>query len=424
MSALFGHGATDRRLSVEEVEDICEAALTDLPLDSKRVLVLIPDHTRHAPIALFFRILSDRLLPRVHTLDYLVATGTHAPMEPERLYRHLGLSASEHRQKYARVRLFNHEHHRRDELVAVGTLPGAEVSELTHGLFSEDIPVTINKKATEYDHILIVSPVVPHESVGFAGGNKYFFPGIAGIEVIEKFHWLAAVITNPLINGVKDTPTRKVIDRVAGLVPVPRTCFAFVVDDHQKLACLFAGPPEEAWSRAADYSAELHVKYLDKPVKRVLGLTPPIYEEMWVAGKAMYKLEPIVADGGELVIHGPHIKTVSFVHGKDIARVGYHVRDYFLKQWDRFAEEPMLILAHSTNVKGIGSFENGIEEPRVTVTLATGIARPECEAVNLAFRDVRAIDVERWRHEEDTLVVEEAGQVLYRLREPNASRGP
>jgi nickel-dependent lactate racemase len=416
-SVLNGRAALDRRLAAAEVRDICAATLDPLPLDGKRVLVLIPDHTRHAPIGLFFRVLTDQLLPRVRVLDYLVATGTHAAMEPERLYRHVGLTASEHQQKYPRVRFFNHEHHKRDELVSLGTLSGDEVAELTAGLFAQDIPVTINRKATEYDHILIVSPVVPHEAMGFAGGNKYFFPGIAGLEVVEKFHWLAAVLTNPVINGVKHTPTRRVIDRAVKLLSVPRTCFAFAVDDHHELACLFAGAPEAAWSHAADVSAELHIKYLDRPVKRVLGLTPPIYEELWVAGKAMYKLEPVVADGGELVIHGPHVKAVSFMHGKDIARVGYHVRDYFVKQWDRFAHESKLILAHSTNVKGVGTYEGGVERPRITVSLATSIGERECAAINLAYREASAIDIAKWREDPDTLVVEEAGQVLYRLRE-------
>jgi lactate racemase len=414
---LIGRGLTTEGLHANDVQSICAEALADLPLDGKRVLVLIPDHTRHAPIALFFRVLSDLLLPRVRVLDYMVATGTHAAMEPERLYHHVGLTASEHAQKYARVRFFNHEHQKLDQLISLGTLPGAEVAELTAGLFAQDIPVTINRKATEYDHILIVSPVVPHEAMGFAGGNKYFFPGIAGLDVVEKFHWLAAVITNPVINGVKHTPTRKVIDRVVQFLTVPRTCFAFALDDRHRLACLFAGTPEEAWSQAADYSARLHIKYLDRPVKRVLGLTPPIYEELWVAGKAMYKLEPIVADDGELVIHGPHVKTVSFMHGPSIARIGYHVRDYFVKQWERFKDESKLMLAHSTNVKGIGSFEGGVERPRITVSLATGIPQHECEAINLGFRDVRALDVERWQQDPDTLVVEEAGQVLYRLKE-------
>ena len=414
---VFGHGSMERRLGAQDVKDICAATLAELPLDGKRVLVLIPDHTRHAPIDLFFHVLSDLLLTRVKALDYLVATGTHAVMESERIYRHVGLTASEHQQKYPKIRVFNHQHHKLDELVSLGTLPGDEVAQLTQGLFSQDIPVTINRKATEYDHILIVSPVVPHEAMGFAGGNKYFFPGIAGLDVVEKFHWLAAVITNPVINGVKNTPTRRVIDRVVEFLPTPRTCFAFAIDGRHQLACLFAGAPEAAWSQAADYSARLHIKYLDKPYHRVLGLTPAIYEDVWVAGKAMYKLEPIVADGGELVIHGPHVKAVSFMHGAEIERVGYHVRDYFVKQWERFADESKLILAHSTNVKGVGTFAGGVERPRVTVTLATSIAKRTCDAINLSYRDVHAIDLESWKADKDTLVVEEAGQDLYRLKD-------
>lgn len=416
MSQVFGKGSLERRLTPKEIRQICEETLESLPLDGKKVLVLIPDHTRHAPVDLFFRAISDALLGRVKALDYLVATGTHAAMEPERLYKHVGLTPSEHVQKYGQVQFFNHQHHHLNELVSLGTLPGEEVSRLTNGLFAHDIPITINKKAVEYDHILIVSPVVPHECMGFAGGNKYFFPGIAGLDVVKAFHWLAAVITNPVVNGVKDTATRRVINRVVEFLPTPRTCFAFAVDEHHELACLYGGVPEESWSLAADYSAQLHIKYLDKPVKRVLGLTPPIYEEVWVAGKAMYKLEPIVADGGELVIYGGHIKAVSFMHGHEIERIGYHVRDYFTKQWDRFKDEPKLILAHSTNVRGIGAFENGIERPRIRVTLATGISQELCERINLSYRDLRQIDIERWREDPDTLVVEEAGQVLYRLK--------
>jgi nickel-dependent lactate racemase len=304
------------------------------------------------------------------------------------------------------------------ELTTIGRIPSQEIHDLTKGLFSQDIAVTINRRVLEYDQVLIVSPVVPHEAVGFSGGNKYFFPGIGGVDIIQTFHWLAAIITNPRINGVKDTPTREVINRAASMLHVPTVCFAFAVDEHDRLACLFAGDPGEAWSRAADYSATLHIAYLERPVHRVLGVTPPIYEELWVGGKAMYKLEPVVADGGELIIYGPQIREVSFVHGELIRRVGYHVRDYFVKQWDRFRDEPRLILAHSTNVRGIGEYDESGERPRIAVTLATGIPEEVCRHINLGYRDPRSIDVGAWRRQQgdDLRVVENAGQVLYRLR--------
>jgi len=402
-----------------EIRTICAEAVGKLSLDGKRVLVLIPDHTRHAPIDLFFRIIYDLLGERVSALDYLVATGTHQAMEIERIHRHVGISAQDHREKFSKVRFFNHVHDAPADLAPVGVIPAAEIHTLTGGLFSQDIAVTINKRVLDYDQVIIVSPVVPHEAMGFSGGNKYFFPGIGGVDIIQTFHWLAAIITNPLINGVKDTPTREVINRAASMLRVPALCFAFAVDDHDRLACLFAGDPKESWSRAADYSAKLHITYLPKPLERILAVTPPIYEELWVGGKAMYKIEPVVADGGELIIYGPQIREVSFVHGERIGRVGYHVRDYFVKQWDRFCDEPKLILAHSTNVRGVGEFDESGERPRIAVTLATGIPEDVCRRINLGYQDPRSIDVDAWRREqhEGKRVIENAGQVLYRLQQ-------
>lgn len=418
MNGVIGKGSTDRPLSLAEVKEICATAVADLPVEGKRVLVLVPDQTRHAPIDMFFHILADLLCRRVKRLDFLIAAGTHHPMSMERIYKHVGVTAAEHQARFANVGFFNHEHDNQSALVSLGTLPGDEIAKLTDGLFDQDINITINRKATEYDYIIIVSPVVPHEAMGFAGGNKYFFPGIGGLDIIETFHWLAAMITNPVVNGVKDTPTRRVIDRAATFLQTPRICFAFAIDDHHQLACLFAGEPRAAWSLAADYSAKLHIKYMNKPYGRIVGVTPDIYEDIWVAGKAMYKLEPVVADGGELVIYGPHITELSFTHGKAIRHVGYHVRDFFVKQWKKFSKEPKLILAHSTNVKGIGTFDDGVERPRVSVTLATSIPEEVCKRVNLGYLDPRSIDLDKWRAEQnsDLLVVENAGQVLHRLR--------
>jgi len=132
----------------------------------------------------------------------------------------------------------------------------------------------------------------------------------------------------------------------------------------------------------------------------------------------MYKHEPIIADGGEVIIYAPHIKEISYTHGKEIRKVGYHTRDYFVKQWERFTGMSKLILAHSTNVRGIGSYENGIESPRIKVTLATSIPEDDCRSVNLGYADYRLINIADWKakQNEDLLVVENAGQLLYRLR--------
>jgi len=414
METVVGGGSFDRPMTEAEIRKICERSLGQIPLKGKRLLVLIPDRTRHAPIDLFFRIIFELIGEQVASLDYMIATGTHASMEEERIYARVGITKQQHRTTYSKVRFFNHEHENPAELVTLGMLSGGELSRLTDGLFSKPINITINRKVTEYDHILIVSPVVPHEAMGFAGGNKYFFPGIAGLEVIETFHWVAALITNAAINGVKDTPTRRIIDRAVEFIKTPCTCFAFAVNDHERVMCLFAGEPKEAWSRSADYSSKLHVRYVAKPYKTILGITPDIYEEIWVGGKAMYKLEPIVADGGELIIYGPQIREISFVHGDLIKQIGYHCIEYFVRQWERFSDYPKLIMAHSSNVRGVGT----VEKPRVNVTLATSIPESVCRSVNLGYRDPGSIDLDAWRARQngDLLVVENAGQVLYRLK--------
>jgi nickel-dependent lactate racemase len=418
MEQVTGKGSMVQPLNDADVRDICEKAFAHHVLDGKRILVLIPDHTRHARIDLFFHILHDLLGQRARALDFLIATGTHASMEPERIHAHVGITGDEHRTKFSSVRFFNHEHNNPQALATIGTLTAGEISTLTKGLFSEPIHVTINRKVLEYDHVLIVSPVVPHEAMGFAGGNKYFFPGVAGLEVVETFHWLGAIITNPAVNGVKDTPTRRVIDRAAEFIHTPTTCLAYAVNEHEEPMCLFVGEPREAWSQAADYSAQLHITYVDKPYDTILAITPPIYEEIWVGGKAMYKLEPIISDDGEVIIYGPQIRAISFMHEKPIRKIGYHVIDYFTKQWERFASEPKLIMAHSTNVRGIGTFADGVEYPRVRVTLATSIPEDVCKSINLGYRDYRTIDLDEWRSQQTDrrMVVENAGQNLFRLR--------
>lgn len=149
-----------------------------------------------------------------------------------------------------------------------------------------------------------------------------------------------------------------------------------------------------------------------------------MYEDIWTAAKGMYKLEPVVADGGELIIYAPHIDEISYTHGRLLDEIGYHVRDYFVKQWDRFKHFPGGVLAHSTHLRGLGEYaaQTGEEKPRINVTLATGISEARCRQVNLGFLDPHSVNPEDWRDREDegVLLVPQAGELLYRLK-PNLS---
>jgi nickel-dependent lactate racemase len=416
---IVGRGSTDRFLGEREVREITAESLARADLDGKRVLVIIPDSTRTAPIPLFFRLYHQALSHRVDALDYLVALGTHQPMSEDALNGLVGISAEERKTTYADVNLFNHRWDLPDTMVTVGTIPSAEVKQLSRGMLVQDLPVTVNRLVFDYDQVIICGPVFPHEVVGFSGGNKYLFPGISGPEVINFTHWLGALITSYEVIGSGYTPVRAVIDRAASLVGVPKLCFALVIT-YEGLAGLFVGSPEEAWQSAASLSGQLHVKYVDRHFQRVLSIMPEMYDDLWTAAKGMYKMEPAIADGGEVIVYAPHITEISYSHGQIIDEVGYHVRDYFVKQWDRFKGYPWGILAHSTHLRGIGSYDrsSGIEVPRIQVTLATGIPRERCEQVNLGYHDPSSIDVSQWqdREEEGILVVPKAGEMLYRAR--------
>jgi nickel-dependent lactate racemase len=259
--------------------------------------------------------------------------------------------------------------------------------------------------------------VFPHEVVGFSGGNKYFFPGIAGPDIINFTHWLSALITSYHVIGIKDTPVRRVIDRAAALIPKSRHALCSVVT-HEGVAGLWVGTPEDSWSAAADLSAQRHVIWKEHAFKQVLSVLPAMYDEIWVGSKGMYKTEPAIADGGEVIIYAPHVHEISRVHGKTIKQIGYHVRDYFLARWDEFKHLPWGVIAHSTHVKGSGTYEDGVERPRINVTLATGIPEDECRAVSLGYRDPRTIDPKSFadREHEGVLYVPKAGEYLYRLR--------
>ena len=368
---ILGHGSPTGTLTEPEVRAIAADFVARERLEGKRVVAVIPDQTRSGPIDVMFRTLYGLLAGRAGALDFLIALGTHPPMSEAAIDARLGLAAGERAAKYPRSRVVNHAWKDPAQLTTIGTIPRERVEALSDGMMHQPVPVTINRMVLDYDVVLIVGPTFPHEVVGFSGGNKYLFPGIAGAEIIDMFHWLGALITSPVIIGRKHTPVRTVVDIAARMLPVPRLCMSMVVRGGG-LAGLFCGSPEEAWSAAADLSNRIHIVYEDRPFASVLSCAPPMYDEMWVGGKCAYKLEPVVADGGELIIYGPHISRISATHGALIERIGYHVRDYFLKQMDRFADVPGGILAHSTHVKGLGTWEDGVERPAAHAAMHEG----------------------------------------------------
>lgn len=406
-------------LSQDMIQQTIERSLAQ-KLSGQKVLVLIPDHTRSLPLPFLFRSLVD-VLHDVRQLDFMVALGTHPPLSDESLHKLVGITSEERQTAFTHVGLLNHAWDSPSTLVSIGAMENDEIRQIAgtnwHSSLPNTVDIRINKAALEYDHIIILGPTFPHEVAGFSGGAKYLFPGISGPEMINATHWLGALAGVVGTIGVKDTPVRAMIHAATTRLKTPLTLIALVVEG-KGLSGLFIGDHVSAWQEAAELSAERHIRWVDKPFQRVLSCAPSMYDELWTGAKAMYKLEPVVAVGGEVVIYAPHLDVVSHVHGRYIYEVGYHILPYFLNDWERFKNIPLGVLAHSTHLRGSGVMEHGIERPNVRVTLASKLSAEDCARLNLGYLDPATIQVEDWKDREDEglLYVPKAGEILYRLK--------
>lgn len=411
-------GGPDQVLDDDAVRQFVAQSLAAEDLDGRSVLVIVPDGTRSCPLPLLLTAVHAALQHRASRITVLIALGTHAAMSDDHLASHLGYADKGLAATYPGMTVLNHEWWKPETFTSLGRISADRVADLSDGRFHQSVEVVLNRAVIEHDVSLVVGPVFPHEVVGFSGGNKYFFPGVAGPEVIDFSHWLGALITSADIIGTRGiTPVRALINEAASMIPSRRLALCLVAQSGTSaLHAASFGPPEAAWAACAEVSAETHVKYLDAPVRRVLSVIPTKYEDMWTGAKGFYKVEPVVGDGGQVILYAPHITQISVMHPA-IQEIGYHCRDYFLKQWDQFSGYHWGDLAHSTHLRGAGTWdpETG-EHGRVTVTLATGIPEDMTRAANLDYLDPALVDIAAMTADPDTLVLPQAGEVLYRLR--------
>jgi nickel-dependent lactate racemase len=418
LESVVGRGGATLSISAEELRTIVSEALADI-VPGERVLAIVPDKTRDDN--------TDQLVPfaaevlarkRIERCDVLIAQGTHGPMSEAEKRAKIG---------WARIAagginsIFNHRWDRDDELVTIGELSAAEIAGLTGGLMQESVPVRLNALLTpgRYDTVLVFGATLPHEVAGFAGGAKYFFPGVAGPELTHLTHWLGALATIENVIGRIETPTRRVIEAAAAFVSARIISFTSVSTRSSAgliTHALFAGDLYEAFRRAAKISGEVHIKHIGRSYKRVVALLDRHYDELWVGGKASYKLGSIIEPGGELIIYAPHLKQLSATHGHLIEKYGYapleQVREMVAGSDELRAN--LCVAAHLAHVS-YGSAPNatGQPGPRYRITLASAVNEAACLRVNLGYLDHRQFDLASYRTESETLVVEDAGRDLY-----------
>ena len=396
-------------------EEIIHEALKEIQ-PHERVLAIISDKTRDDNTDQLFPIVNRFLTELgVAKFDALVAQGTHPPMTQAQKLAKIGIP------DFA-GRIFDHCWDRAEEIVTLGELSLETVSSLTGGLIERAVPVTINKllSAGVYDTVLVFGATVPHEVAGFAGGAKYFFPGVAGPELTHTTHWLGALAGIENTIGEVETPTRKLIEAAVELVPARIISLNAVVsrgaDGKLITYALFAGDIKDAFRRAAAISREVHIRYTGRKYKRVIALLDPHYDELWVGGKASYKLGAIIQDGGELIIFAPHLTKLSETHGALIEKYGYapleSVRDMLGVSEE--LRENLCIAAHLAHVAYAGRIDSdGNIVPRYRITMASGLDDQTCKRVNLGYLDYRTFDYATT--DPDTLIVENAGRDLYKV---------
>jgi lactate racemase len=408
---------SEKDLSRDEVQQFVAESAKALGLKGKRVLIIIPDGTRTMPMPLMFDILQEEIGTSAAACDYLVALGTHPFMSDSQLSRLLGQTVVGG--KCGNAHIFNHCWNVSSTFAEIGIIPADEVANISGGLLTDPIRIKINRLLFDYDQVLICGPVFPHEVAGFSGGNKYLFPGVSTGEMIDQTHWLGALLGSYNIIGTLDTPIRALIELAASRVTVPVACFALVLRD-KEITGLYFGAAREAWKVAAEHSSETHIHWVEQPFQRVLSVLPELYDDIWTGAKGMYKAEPAIADGGEIILYSPRITEFSYTHSAFLEKIGYHCRDYFLKQFNRFAGIPRGVIAHSTHLRGEGTYDpaTGIERPRIAVTLATGISEERCRSMNLNYIDPTSIDLDEWRNREaeGIKLIPRAGEILYRVR--------
>jgi lactate racemase len=418
MSTTTAAGLAPRVLSPADLRQAVRDALRVVP-PRARVLAVIPDRTRDDNTDLLFPMISQELAARgASQFDALVAQGTHPAMTDGEKRAKIGAGLADMPLLGA---VFDHYWDRPSELTTLGTLPGSEVSSLTGGLMTGEVPVQLNARLAPgmYDYIFVVGATVPHEVAGFAGGAKYFFPGVAGPDLTHLTHWLGALATIERVIGRVETPTRRVIEAAADRVTTPVIAFTSVStrrDSGLVTHALFTGGLRETVRQAAAISSQVHVRYTGRRYRRVIALLDEHYDEMWVGGKASYKLGAIIEDGGELVVYAPHLKTISTTHGTLIEKYGYAPLEQVREMVEGSDElrANLCVAAHLAHVSyGSRTSADGRIEPRYRITLASGIPEEVCVRVKLGYQPHASVDLAGARQDPDTLVVEHAGRDLY-----------
>ncbi len=384
----FQKGGENSILTDIDLKESLIEALKKLGSGKKldKVLIIPPDFTRfHSKAGILTSIAYEYFGNKL--TDILPALGTHTPMTESEIDKMFpGMPHS----------LFR-EHKWKKDLTTLGTVPGTFVSEITEGKLDFSWPAQVNSLLVEgdFDLILSIGQVVPHEVVGMANYNKNIFVGTGGREGINKSHYIGAVYGMERLMGRADTPVRAVLnyasEKFAQNLPIVYIQTVIDMDENGELVTrgLFIGDDYECFQKASDLSLKVNFKMLEKPLKKVVVyLDPEEFRSTWLGNKSIYRTRMAIADGGELIVLAPGVK--EFGEDPEIDRL---IRKYGYYGTDKTLEFVNKNKELQDSLGAAAHLIHGSSEDRFSITYCPGyLSKEEIESVNFKYGSLKEME--------------------------------
>ena len=412
MTLFHCEGSAETSISADEMRTALYQVFQTLGARNK-VLAIPPDFTRFhsragALTSMTYEYYQDKLV------DIMPALGTHVPMPAWQLDKMFEGVPHE---------LFR-EHRWRDDVLTIGQVPAEFVSQVTDGVWKKPWPAQMNKLVFEGGHDLILSigQVVPHEVIGMANYNKNIFVGTGGVQGINESHFIGAAYGMERMMGRADTPLRKILnyaqDNFCQHLPLiyVLTVVGSDMDGNLVTRGLFIGDDVECFEKASELSVQVNFQQLDEEFdKVVVYLDPEEFHSTWLGNKAIYRTRMAIADGGELIVLAPKVKTFGEDSQIDalIRKYGYRTTPEIMKFMDD--NEDL-----QNNLSAVAHLMHGSSENRFKITYCPGeLTREEIEGVGYAYGELDEM-LERYKidnrqngwHETD------AGERFYYVSNP------
>lgn len=397
-----------------QIEKALKESVSNLNKKIKKVLLLPPDFTRfHSKAGKITQMYYD-ILSRTCCVDIMPAIGTHMPMANTEIEKMYGKCIP-------RDRFIVHDW--RNDIVKIGEVPSSFVKEVSEGLLDFSIDVEVNHRliSREYDLIISIGQVVPHEVVGMANYNKNIFVGCGGKHMINSSHFLGAVYGLERIMGKDHSPVRKVYDYAEEnfFADVPLMYVLTVISQEQgenQLSGLFIGRERAVFEEAVKLSQEKNIVFLKKPLKKiVVYLEPEEFKSTWVGNKAIYRSRMAIEDDGHLIIIAPGVKQFGEDKGIDnlIRKYGYVGRDKILSL--TYDNDDL-----QNNLSAAAHLIHGSSDGRFKITYATDkLSKAEVEGVGFEYMPLEdalnKYDISKFRNGFNVI---ETGEEIFYISNP------